>query len=104
MTGPRVYEVNLDVDGSIEPAYRTWLAAHVAELLALDGFTGAVVCDVREPAPPAGRVHLCVQYHLASAQALDAYLRDHAPRLRAEGVARFGDAVRVTRRVLAPGA
>lgn len=95
-----LYEVNLDIDASIEAAYRTWLAGHVAQILALDGFTGATVLDVCDPAPLPGRVHLCVQYALRDAAALDAYLRDHAPRLRAEGLARFGAAMRATRRVL----
>lgn len=98
----RVYEVDIDIDAVIESDYRAWLAAHVAEILSLDGFTGATMSDVLDPPPPPGRVHLCVQYRLADAASLDAYLRDHAPRLRAQGIARFGDAMRATRRVLAP--
>jgi hypothetical protein len=43
---------------------------------------------------------LCVQYTLVDASALDAYLREHAPRLRADGVARFGDGFRAHRRIL----
>jgi hypothetical protein len=34
--------------------------------------------------------------------ALDDYLREHAPRMRAEGIARFGDRFRAERRVLVP--
>jgi hypothetical protein len=41
-----------------------------------------------------------VQYRLIDAAALEAYLRDHAPRLRADGVARFGERFRAQRRVL----
>ena len=43
---------------------------------------------------------LCVQYALKSRELLDAYLRDHAPRLRADGVARFGDRLHTTRRIM----
>jgi hypothetical protein len=96
-----VYEVNLAVDAAVLGEYRAWLAAHVAQILALPGFAGAQVWDVREPAPPPGEAHLCVQYRLRDADALEAYLRDHAPRLRAEGVARFGERARAQRRVLA---
>ena len=71
---------------------------HVAEILALPGFTGARILEVLEPAPPSRRIALCVQYTLADAAALDGYLREHAPRLRAEGVARFGDRFRAQRR------
>lgn len=95
-----VYEVNVDLDIAIEHEYRAWLDAHVREILALPGFTGARVFDVFEPKPDAGRIALCVQYALRDAAALDDYLREHAPRLRADGVARFGDRFRAHRRVL----
>jgi hypothetical protein len=95
-----VYEVNLAVDAEVLAAYRAWLADHVAEIVALPGFTGASTWDVVDPAPSAGVAHLCVQYALRDAAALAAYLREHAPRLRADGIARFGERVRATRRVL----
>ncbi|MFD0738774.1 DUF4286 family protein [Lysobacter koreensis] len=95
-----VYEVNLAIDAEIADAYRAWLATHMQEICALPGFTGARVFAVQEPAPDAGRIGLCVQYTLLDQAALDAYLRDHAPRLRAEGMARFGGRFTATRRVL----
>jgi hypothetical protein len=96
-----VYEVNLEVAAGAIDAYRAWLAEHVAEIVALPGFTGATTWDVADPPAPEGTVRLCVQYRLDGMPSLEAYLRDHAPRLRAEGIARFGDQVRATRRVLA---
>lgn len=95
-----VYEVNLEIDAGIATEYRRWLDAHVAEVLALPGFTGARILEVLEPAGPATRIALCVQYLLLDAAALDSYLRVHAPRLRADGVARFGDGFRAHRRIL----
>lgn len=95
-----VYEVNLDLDAAIEGEYRAWLDAHVREILAIDGFTGARVFAINEPAAGDGRVALCVQYALRDPAALDAYLREHAPRLRADGLARFGGRFTATRRVL----
>lgn len=95
-----VYEVNVEVDAEIAAAYRTWLRAHIAEILALPGFVDARTFEVRDPAPTAGRIALCVQYRLTGTAALDAYLREHAPRLRADGVARFGERFRAQRRVL----
>lgn len=97
-----VYEVNIEVDGSAADEYRLWLRAHVAEILAIDGFTGAQLFEVVDPPATAGCVGLCVQYRLRDGAALDAYLRDHAPRLRADGVARFGERMRAARRVLRP--
>jgi len=99
-----IYEVNIEVDAAIEDDYRSWLRAHVAEILALPGFIDAQLFDVLEPPPADGRVALCVHYRLGDAAALEAYLREHAPRLRAEGVARFGGRFSAARRVLLPQA
>lgn len=95
-----IYEVNLDIDAGVEGDYRAWLRQHIAEILALPGFTGARQFDVREPQAADGRVLLCVQYTLVDEAALQDYLRDHAPRLRADGMARFGGRFVATRRVL----
>jgi hypothetical protein len=95
-----VYEVNLEVDAAIAADYRAWLEDHVAQILALPGFTGARIYEVLEPQPPATLVALCVQYTLRGRDDFDAYLREHAPRMRADGVARFGDRFRAERRVL----
>lgn len=95
-----VYEVGLDLDASIADDYRAWLEAHIREILGLPGFIGARLAQVDDPAAPFGRVALCVQYTLRDARALDGYLRDHAPRLRAEGQARFGGRFSAQRRVL----
>lgn len=96
-----VYEVNLEFDVAISAAYRAWLKGHVAELLSLPGFVAAQVHEVADPLPTAGRQGLCVRYQVESQAALDTYMRDHAPRLRAEGLERFGEeGVRIRRRVL----
>lgn len=95
-----VYEVNIEVDGAAHDDYRAWLRDHIAEILALPGFTGAKIFEALDPPPSAGRIGLCVQYALKDRASLDDYLRDHAPRLRADGVARFGGRFQATRRVL----
>lgn len=95
-----IYEVNLDVDAEIAADYRAWLDAHVRDMLALPGFTDARVFEVVEPPATPGRIHFCAHYALRDAAALDAYLLDHAPRMRAQGAARFGDRFRASRRVL----
>ena len=99
-----VYEVNLALDGAIADEYRDWLAAHVAQILRLPGFVDARILDVIEsdvePLARAGDIALCVHYTLRDQAALDAYLRDHAARMRADGEARFGGRFRARRRVL----
>jgi quinol monooxygenase YgiN len=100
MDDATIYEVNIEVDREIADAYLAWLKQHIAEILALPGFIDAHTFDALEPPPAEGRIGLCVQYRLTDAAALDAYLRDHAPRLRADGLARFGERFRAQRRVL----
>lgn len=93
------YEVNLQVDEAIAAEYRGWLREHVAELLELPGFVDATVYEVREPVEP-GRTGMCVHYRLRDGAALDAYLRQDAPRMREAGIARFGGRFSASRRVL----
>lgn len=100
--GGLLYEVDLEVEDAVVAEYRVWLHDHVAAILALPGFSGAIVREVLEPAPPAGYAGFSVQYRLDDQAAYDAYLRDHAPRMRAEGQARFGDRFRARRRLLRP--
>ncbi|MEH6421094.1 DUF4286 family protein [Pseudomonas sp. CGJS7] len=95
-----IYEVDLDLDAAIAGEYLDWLRAHIAEICALPGFIDASLQQIDEPAPAAGRVALCVRYRLRDRAAFDDYLRDHAPRLRADGIARFGGRFNASRRVL----
>ena len=94
-----IYEVNLFVRREIEEDYRAWLEMHIAEILALPGFVDAQSFDVHQD-EAGDEVAICVQYRLQSMAALENYFEQHAPRLRADGVARFGDRFRARRRVL----
>ncbi len=97
------YEVRLEIDEAIAGDVDTWLPEHVAEMLRLPGFTSAQVYDDAPlPVPPDDKVRRTVRYELVNSDALTAYLRDHAPRMRQEGVQRFGDRMSATRRVLQP--
>jgi len=91
-----VYEIRVCVAAEIAEAYREWLGEHVREILTLPGFQRA---ELLAEDSEAGLVWV-VRYHLASRAALADYLRDHAQRLRAEGLARFGERFSATRRVL----
>ncbi|HVN42485.1 MAG TPA: DUF4286 family protein [Steroidobacteraceae bacterium] len=94
-----LYEVNLEADAAIEAAFDTWLRDHVADMLQLPGFRSAEILS--DPAAPSGRVRRSVQYRLRDQAALDAYVREQAPRMRAVGEAKFGDRFTAQRRVLA---
>ena len=94
-----IYEVNLSVQKEIAVEYRAWLGGHVQEMLALPGFTGARVLEIVEGGDSA-ETAFCTQYELVDQAALDDYLRVHAGRMRADGISRFGDRFRASRRVL----
>lgn len=99
-TAEVIYEVEATLDPAIVPEFDAWLPGHVREVIACTGFTGAEIQSptVPDDGPPCRRV----QYRLESQAALDRYLAEDAPRLRADGAARFGDQVRFSRKVLSP--
>jgi hypothetical protein len=99
--GQIIYEVNLSPDPSIEPEFDGWLEHHVEEMLELPGFVGATIHRSEDPADD--RPLRSVHYRLRDRAALDAYLADHAARMRADGVRRFGDRFQATRRILDGG-
>lgn len=98
--GATIYEVSLDVDAEVRADFLAWLRAHIAEICALPGFLGADLHEVSEPSPTPGRMALCVRYRLRDEEALETYLREHAPRMRGDGMARFGGRFAATRRVM----
>ena len=93
-----LYEVSLEADADIAGPFDTWLRDHIADMLQFDGFRSAEILD--DTAAPAGRIRRVVQYRLRDLVALDAYLAGHAPRMRAQGVARFGERFTAERRAL----
>jgi len=93
-----VYEVELEVDRDLVDPFDTWLRDHIADMLQLPGFLSAEILE--EPASADARVRRVVQYRLIDQPALDTYLREHAARMRAPGVARFGDRFSARRRTL----
>lgn len=99
-----IYEVDLTIEHDVAKAFASWLPGHVRAVLALDGFAGATWLEAELPEaigeegdPP---VRWVVRYELRDRAALDSYLVEHADRMRADGLARFGKAFKASRRVL----
>ncbi len=95
-----LYEVDYQAEAAIEGPFDTWLRDHTADVLQFDGFLSAEILD-DDSVAPAGRIRRIVQYRLRDRPALETYLREHAPRMRAQGVERFGERYTAERRVLA---
>lgn len=95
-----VYEVTLRVEAGSAEAFRAWLGTHVGEMLDLPGFVGADIFRI-EPASASDAEHgWTVHYRLRDRAALDVYLAEHAPRMRADGLARFAGRFSAERRIL----
>ena len=93
-----LYEVDLEADAAIAAPFDTWLRDHIADMLQFEGFRSAEILE--DSAPPPGRIRRIVQYRLRDRAALDDYLAFHAPRMRTEGIGRFGERATEASRVL----
>lgn len=83
-------------DETLAREYQQWLlGGHIQRVMA-GGATHAEVVRILEPADP---LRVQVRYVFASRMALDRYIKEFAPALRAEGLAKFGDRASFVREV-----
>ena len=96
--GEIVYEVDSALDPGVVADFDAWLPGHAREVLASPGFLGAEILAPTEPAAD-GRPRRIVRYRIRDRAALETYIAERAPALRAEPLARFGERMAATRRV-----
>lgn len=86
--GMIAYTVTAELpDAETRRAYISWLCqGHVDDVIKGGALSGSII-RIEDPAEPS-RVE--TRYLFAGRDNLEAYLRDHAPALRADGLARFG--------------
>jgi hypothetical protein len=73
-------------DPAVAEGWMGWLrGGHIADVIA----AGALDAELVRVDTPAGQTLIEVRYHFAQRADFERYEREHAPRLRAEGVARF---------------
>lgn len=83
-------------DETLAREYQQWLlGGHIQRVLA-GGASHAEVIRMVEPAVP---LRVQARYVFAGRGALDRYIKEFAPALRAEGEAKFGDRVSLVREV-----
>lgn len=84
---PIAYSVYASLsDPDTRDEYIAWLRGGHVEAVVAAGASEARIVAVEDPGSP---IQVQVHYIFPDRPSLDRYLRDHAPRLRAEGVARF---------------
>jgi Domain of unknown function (DUF4286) len=86
-----IYTVSVTLSREMVADYTSWLIGresdgHVADVVRAGALDAEVLQIDTDPDQPA-RVE--VRYRFANREALETYLSKHAPRLRAEGLARF---------------
>lgn len=87
-----IYNVTSNIDESIHDQWLKWMKEeHIWQVLATEKFEKATLVKVL--VEEENDVTYSVQYKTNSREALEAYYKEDAPKLRAEGFKRFGDKV-----------
>ena len=94
-----IYEVNIEVPQSMSADFEGWLSEHIEQMLCVDGFVGAHI--YLDQSPPDSKSCFVVHYEVESEEKLEAYFAGPAKQLRAQGLEKFGEDLKVDRRVLA---
>ncbi|OYU83447.1 MAG: hypothetical protein CFE24_11350 [Flavobacterium sp. BFFFF2] len=85
------YNVTINIDQTVEQTWLSWMQnKHIAEVLATGLFQQARMVKIKTDQAD-GSTSYAVQYTADSMDDLDQYYREHAPRLREEGLQLFGD-------------
>lgn len=86
-----IYNVTSNIDESIHNEWLTWIKEHIPQVLATGKFEKATLTKVLVEEEMGG-VTYSVQYKSYSREALDAYYKEDAERLRKDAM-RFADKV-----------
>lgn len=85
-----IYNVTINVDDSIHDEWLLWMRAHIPQVLGTGKFEKATFTKVLVEDDIKGQTY-SIQYRSYSREALDAYYKEDAERLRAEGLKKFAD-------------
>ena len=84
-----IYNVTANIDDSIHDEWLIWIKEHIPQVLATGKFEKATLTKVLVEEEMGGHTY-SVQYRSYSREALDAYYREDAEKLRNDGL-RFAD-------------
>ncbi|NJN49857.1 MAG: DUF4286 family protein [Polaribacter sp.] len=85
-----IYNVTINVDDNIKNKWLTWIETHILDVLNTGKFISAKLTQVMVTEEMGGTTY-AVQYFTESKEKLEDYYKNHAPRLREEGLSLFGD-------------
>lgn len=87
-----IYNVTLNIDESIHQEWLEWIKVHIPQVLGTGLFSDAKLTRVLVEEEKGG-VTYSVQYRAKTREDLDNYYKNHANRLRQDGLKRFADKV-----------
>ncbi|MGB1307343.1 MAG: DUF4286 family protein [Oceanihabitans sp.] len=85
-----IYNVTVNIDNSIHDEWLQWIKQHIPQVLGTGKFEKATLTKVLVDEEMGGTTY-SVQYKSYSREALDAYYKEDADRLRTEGLKKFAD-------------
>ena len=91
-----IYEVNIEVDEPIAETFKSWINQHIKEVSTFDGFLDATLLkeiNISEQ-------RWSVQYLVVNMDYLQQYFDLHAPKMRQQAIEKFGDSLKIHRRIL----
>lgn len=93
-----IYEVALEVDRGIHEDYLAWLLPHIKEMEQFEGFGPARLYSVEKE--ESDSLHWLVHYPVSDRKSLEHYFLHGAKAMRGDGMQRFANRFRASRRVL----
>ncbi len=86
-----IYNVTINIEDSVHDEWLTWMKEHhISQVLATGKFKEAKLTKVLVEEEMGGQTY-SVQYRAHSREALDAYYREDADKLRTDGLKKFAD-------------
>lgn len=85
-----IYNVTVNIDESIHDEWLLWIKEHIPQVLSTGKFEKAILTKVLVEEDMGGQTY-SIQYRSYSREALDAYYREDAEKLRTEGLKKFAD-------------
>lgn len=85
-----IYNVTVNIDDSIHNDWLVWIKEHIPQVLGTGKFEKATLSKVLVEEDMGGQTY-SIQYKSYSREALEAYYREDAEKLRTEGLKKFGD-------------
>ena len=85
-----IYNVTVNIEESINDEWLIWIKEHIPQVLSTGKFEKATLTKVLVEEDIEG-VTYSIQYRSYSREALDAYYKEDADKLRAEGIRKFAD-------------